>query len=368
LLGLPTEREGARMILNGITFDMMVSPPFTKKSLTEKFILFTPVIYGNDELINMQRYKEAIADPNTIGTYIWNYDKLKFDQLKVPDPLFVSPAAAPIQIVPTSSTIGVYPYCQGQGGWRIEQDATISMTGNRNESSIALSPLEVNPLEYDFLEFDLAREPGANLDKAAVYWMGQNDSIWQDSYRPETIVLPAQAGQDFQKVRLPLSRHWRWLSSGSIVKLRLDLPASKSMKVKNLQLVSAGNLVPELTIERLKPDNTGVYCLGKEPLNLIVDGACVPDCESVRIELSKPNFFFENQPESTIGTTASRAEASNPSAVLKSFVCQGAPGNLKMLCTEFPSPGYFQLRATCLDKDKKPIGERSDSLTLFKTD
>lgn len=364
LLGLPAEREGARMILNGTTFNIMVSPPFLPKSLSNKFILFAPIIYGNDELINMQRYKDFIGSPDIAGTYVWNSEALKFEPLKITDAVSLSPAAADVQIVPASSTVDVYPFSEGQGDWKVEPDGTISTNGNRNGSSIVLSPLNISSLEYDFLEFDLAREPSANKAPASVFWIGQNESKWQDFYRAETGLLPA--GKEFQTVRLPLSRHWRWLTSGNIVKLRLDLPATSKLKVKGLKIVSAGNLVPGLTMDKLQPDNTGVYTAAAEPVTLIVDGACVPDCQSVKIELSKPNFFFENLPESMVSATGKHSELGTPTAVLKSFVRQGTSASLILSRPDFPAAGYYQLRASCLNKDGMPIGERSDPLTLFK--
>jgi hypothetical protein len=367
ILGLPAEREGARMILNGVTFNMMISPPFTKRSCAEKFVIFAPIIYGNDELINMQRYKDCIGDPNIVGTYVWNYDALKFERLPLPDLVSMSPAAPALAIQPAVSSIEVYPYAAGQGDWNVEPDGTISIATSTNTSSIALAPLNVNPLEYDFLEFDLAREPGRNKTVSSVFWQGERNSNWQDSYRPLTGLLPTQSGKDFQTIRMPLSRHWRWLNTGNIVKLRLDLPAAKSLKVKNLRIVSAGNLVPDLAIDKLQADNTGVYTTGKEPLNFLIDGASVPGCESVKIELSKPNFFFENLPEPMVGVSGKSASANNNAAVLKSFVCQGALTHLSILPTTFPAAGYYQVRATCLNKDGMAIGERSDPLTLFKT-
>jgi len=366
LLGLPTEREGARMILNGVTFNMMVSPPFTRTARTDKFVLFAPIVYGNDELINMQRYKDFLGNPDIVGTYVWNYDTLKFEPLFSPDALSASPAAEAVVIEPAPSNIGVYPYCEGQGDWKVQPDGTITMTANKNGSSIVLSPLNLNPLEYDFLECDVARKPGTSKGIASVFWSGQNHSDWQDAYRPETALLPEQSGDNFQTIRLPLSRHWRWLTSGDIVKLRLGLPAATSLKVKGLRIVSAGNLVPDLVVDKLQPDNTGVYTIDAEAaITLFTYGANVPQCEAVKIELSKPNFFFENLPEAMVGATEKAKGSNNDTAVLKSFICQGAVGSRTLSHTEFPSPGYYQLRATCLNQAGAMIGERSDSLTVI---
>lgn len=367
LLGLPAEREGARMILNGTTFNIMVSPPFTSTSLAGKFVLFAPFIYGNDELINMQRYKDAVSSCEIIGTYLWNYDALKFDRLQQPDPVTLNPAAPPVTILPAYSDINVYPFSDGQGDWKVEPDGIISMSENKNGSSVVVAPLSINPLEYDFVEFDLSRKPATKEASAAVFWAGQKNPSWQDACRPSTRLLPAQAGTEYQTVRLPLSSHWRWLTAGNIVKLRLDLPVATNLKIKNLQLLSGANLVPDLELDKLQPDNTGVYTIGGEQPTVHVYGAAVSGCCSIRIEQSKPNFFFENVPESSGGKTGKAAGSRNDAGVLKSFICQGSSASRTLLRTDFPSPGYYQLRATCLDQDGRTIGERSDPLTLFKT-
>ncbi len=84
VLGIPKEINGAHVIYNGLTFNFLMSPPFSNDNYAKKFITFDPILFGNANLINTARFKHEVSNPNVSGCFIWRTDKLMFESVVLP--------------------------------------------------------------------------------------------------------------------------------------------------------------------------------------------------------------------------------------------------------------------------------------------
>jgi hypothetical protein len=354
LLGIPKERGGAHMILNGVTFDIMLSPPYFPNHPEQKFLLFEPFVFGHPELINSQRLKECLSDPNTEGIYVWNERKLAFDLL--PKRAGSTPKeVSQIDIPLPNNQIQIRPYAPDNGAWRAANDV-LTVKGCDTGFAAEVSPLSLNPYDFDFVEFDLRRRVVSQQDYAQVLWAYQSaPNSWRDQRTPSQRLLPAASSADFQHCRLPLSNHWSWLAGGDILRLQIRLPAQSEMQLKDLRIISGKHLVPLIHIKSFAASNLGFYNV-PERLDLSIDAGQVDGCRSVQLQISKPNFFFQDF-----------AGSQTNEAIMRKLTKPGQAKDFSIANSDLPSVGYYQLRAVCLDSQGNEIGEPSSETTLYKS-
>jgi hypothetical protein len=346
LLGIPKEGAGAHIIFNGPTFNSMMSKPFSGADYAETFITFDPLFFGADEYINAQRFKKVLSDPDVVGLFVWNDKTLTFDQLRRPsdDILGGAQAVAPITF---EENHGLIASLIASGGITDNHHHQIMI----NDCGLLVAPSKLDPYKYDFIEFALK----ASLPKEpiSVFWKEtrSNSLDWCDSNHPvQKTCSDATSGGH---VRIRLSDHWRWFTQENITRLRLEFLPGQSIEVKDMRLLSARGLVPAIAIANAQASNIGVYSIGKDGVLLDFDANAVEGCVAVKIEVSKPNYFFEGLPEEE-----------NKEAIMTTVIQPVRRGRLNITSNVFPSPGYYELRALCLDKKGKPIGERSDAITI----
>ena len=109
--------------------------------------------------------------------------------------------------------------------------------------------------------------------------------------------------------------------------------------------------MPKLSVLGLEPTGAGVYPVGKEGIRLFVDGTAIKDCASVRLELTKPNYFFADFPDDS-------------SQCVSTTIPAQSHEQLEITAKQIPTPAYYELRAVCLDKGGRVLGEVSDPITI----
>jgi hypothetical protein len=361
VLGIPKEEGGAHMILNGITFEMMMSPPFSRQPLADKLITFDPVVYGRSELINPERFRQVLKDPATTGCYLWNEKTMTFERifhsthdlsLPPPDLAIAFPKEKPVAM----------PFNLSGGDWNIQGDA-LSIKDAVKPFTLKLSGVRVDPLQYDFLELETIAPPSKSLSPiyAKALWSGSHTrDVWRDEEAPLTLSLSDQYLGDGKYShdrssgvhRLPLSSHWSWFTNGRIEDIQLTLPIDVGA-VRGLKLVSAEQLVPKVAIADATASNTGTNFVADQ-VTIKVDASKIAQAAGIELSLSKPNYFFDNFSSTNVGE-----------AILKRYVKKGSAGSFILSRPDLPPSGYCQIRAIGLDEAGRPVGEFSTATTLY---
>ncbi len=345
ILGIPKEVDGAHVVYNGSTFNFIMSPPFAKQSYVDKFITFDPVLFGNADLINTSRFKECLSKTDMAGCYLWQTDKKTFEPLHliVPKTLLMSPL---VLSLPNPKEI-MRPFTSERGFWHIESDH-IEILNCEKGSTIVISPINIDPFLYDLIEIEASITPPPDAKNITVSW-------WSSPTSPLPTQNKAPADSvdgEYQTYRVALSKHWRWFTNGQIQQLQIDFPPLQSMSIKNIRLLNSENTLPKLVVKDIQPDNRGVYPIDKNGFNLEVNANQIKDCASIKLEYSKPNYFFDS------------FDSDGEEAVLSSITSQETVKNLLFNPDTLSGPGYYQLRAIGLDKDGHYIGGWSDPLTI----
>jgi hypothetical protein len=354
IIGIPKERGGAHMVLNGITFDIMLSPPYSNVALDDKFVTFDPILFGRSNLINPQRLKQCLIDPAIDGLYVWNNDNLCFKPVPFSKSDLSQPAEAlPISLPATAAT--VLPYTEGTGRWELK-DNELSIENAEKEISLAFNTDNLNPFKYDFVEFEFKREPPGEQHAFAYWNPAEETNKWLDIESPSESLLRTSDLETYQPARIALSNHWSWFANGAIGGVQVKLPASaSSISIRKMRLISCTEIAPSIDIEGLQASNIGVYS-SFGSLRVKVDTSGIRDCHGIELQITKPNYFFENFSEEEVAQ-----------ALLKFIKKTSVEPVFELPESTFVSSGYYQLRAVALDENGKEMGEPSGPVTIYRS-
>lgn len=342
------------MILNSNTFQAMLQPPFVETALAGSFITFDPIMYGDASIINAGRLRSMLEKHKKSRVYVWSEKESDFrpvdfanDKQQVENPLSWRP-----------QSLG--PVKTADGGRTFIFEKPIKGDG------MVLSGCEINPLDTDFLEFEMMTG-GTAKDPAKAYW-NIDEEIERGISLQSPNLAKSSPGHDHggrETVRIRLSEKWRWFKDGRITSLFIELPQADNVSISDLRFLKASHLCPGIGIENGKADNTGVYFQQEgHPLRLKVtrpgrdgdkDSPETKTIGRVRIDISKPNFFFENF----------RGALRKNAVGRQIFIQQDdATASIDMAPEVFSKKGYFEIQAQMVDARRRPVGELSDPLTL----
>lgn len=328
ILGLPKRNSAAHMILNGETYRLMLRPPFTEENIADRFITFEPILFGPAEYTNAQRLKATVGNTKT---FVWSSHEKQFMPLSFDN--FDQSAATnlPIQLLATNALNNRWhPYHIGQQ-FNTNGDM-ISATDCKPGDGIRFSNLQINPLNYDYLVFDFQTKDNQPVEFKAAWGADGLASIATNG-----------SSSQFQTVYMPLSHYWRWFTNKHVNELNLLLPTIADIRIRNVRLLPGSLIAPTLKLQSAVSDTTGVYNVEtKDKLQFAVTN---PGADKVAIEISKPNFFFEN----FSGLDQSAVVDKTIALAGNSFLLEGS---------YFDKPGYYQVRAVL------PNGITSDSITI----
>ncbi|MBI5171439.1 MAG: hypothetical protein HY986_01035 [Candidatus Melainabacteria bacterium] len=421
LLGIPKRRGGTHMILNGTTFNILLSPPYTKSKDTQgagsagnkgttkpvRIETFDPIIFGNSEYIDSERFKRLAGDKPTI--LVWLGELRRFLNVNYAAPLSESlrplllPGLNNDCLSGSKSPPGSQEPCtgflhaMGHAVVRVGKDGLL-IDNILEGDGIAFSGLNLNPLSADYLEVKLTvLKPGTRLLKAALpqaspgsNWGPDHKCAGSDDqqkalaaiYAPYEVVacLPengspnlAQAGtkqEREQTVLLPLSDNWRWYV-GDIDTIVLNLPASGSLKLHSVALKKACQVRPSLRPEHLKSSSTGVYY--RDNSDLTLKASFQKDCQALNgmenlvVEITRANTFFENLAPQAVPDSLSRTftipvpRLSREAGEAKVSALE-LPINIKS--TDLESGVYQQVRVRAVDRQGHTLGQPSAPVIL----
>lgn len=378
VLGIPKYNFGAHMILNGDTFEHTLLPPFVQSPLADRFLTFDPRLFGPDEFVNSERLKRCLSKKNVSGPFLWSDSHKGFILTKL-DPLqnSNSPPLLKFDIVaskrargfegaevrgsdqsPVSSLSSVRqtiePYTHGHAQYLFD-DGIIKAQAVAPGDGLRLYDLNVNPLNFDFLEFEVRTIPAKLQLTFEASWKGEVPvSAGSLKFRfPQALAkktVRTFSQEQFETVRIRLSHYWRWYTAGTIREITLKLPEIRSLEIRRMKLVKAQLLVPELRVLGKAAGNDGTYII-TGPLSLLVNTERLANAHSIKLQISKPNFFYDHfSPENQL------------SAVAKSLCFPGKQKQLSLDISQFPVSGYYDLRTCALDKNGRQLGEYSDSI------
>lgn len=369
LLGLPKEIDGAHIIYNGATFNFIMAPPFSKNYYADRFITFEPIFFGNPDLINPSRLKKELLRTDVADSFVWRKDKLIFEKLPLLAPKHSAIDAPALTVkLPTQNQI-LFPYTPKRGWWQPNQDS-LHIQHCESGTGLLAGPLNIDPYLYDFMEIEAAGNPPLHEDQVAVFWSSQGENSNEPaSWEQGAVALPANplvvsndqeikappqdtVSAEFKTYRIPLSRYWQWFTNGAISNMRLEFPAAKSIFVRNIRLLPDSSLVPKLSVAELQPDNRGVYQIDKKGVRLEIDASQIKNISAIKLEFSKPNYFFEN------------FDSNSEQAVLAGININELKSRFLLNPNFFSNPGYYQIRAIGLSNEGHVEGEWSDPLTL----
>lgn len=362
VLGIPKERSGAHQILNGSTFNTMLSPPFTSTKTAQRFATFDPIMFGPSEYIDAGRFKSVLQ--NSLGEFfVWNATKGDFEKR------ILDVNAQPIGTVdlPLASGVsGWLPNAHARAIYKLN-DGAVEMTSMQDGDSVRIGGLNINPLAADFIQFDCKAEGVPDGAQFTVYSAGteavspgaeaETTATKVGSTAIEPVEARAEAAMfnsdSFRTVRVRLSRYWRWFCQGNLASLSVQPYPCQQVTMRNFRLLSADQVSPSMILSNKKCDGTGIYKTSSADVVVSINQRQVKGATGFEIEIGKVNYFFNNFEKVAVASP------------VQSTVRAGSDvSTVHIDANEFATPGFYELRARCLDVAGQPIGEYSDNLTL----
>jgi hypothetical protein len=342
VLGIPKERNGAHQILNGSTFGTMLNPPFTSAALSNRFATFDPIMFGPAEFINASRFKFVLRSNSTGEVFVWDKDKSSFRRMILDAKS--KPIGTLVLPLPRSAD-GWLPHAHSHATYKFK-DSAVQMTVMQEGDSVQVAGLDINPTAADFLQFDYKATavPAAGL--FTVYATGSEPTESEAS-------APMSDSSVFKTARVRLSRSWKWFCQGDIKSLTVQPYPCSEVVMRNFKLVSSDLVCPDLSISTAKVDGNGVAHVAAGNVIVELDSRKVVGASTFEIEIGKVNYFFDN---------FERVIAASPVATTVRTSLKAPRTHIDE--ANFKTPGFYELRARCLDVAGKPIGEYSDNLTL----
>lgn len=358
VLGIPKDYKGAHVNFNGSTFHHMLRPPFTRTDLSERILTFEPFIIGPFEVINSQRLKTLMNTPGVKGPFVWNREENRFRSIE-----FGGKRDLPETLeLPFRITNGALV---GKSVWKYLGKGTSELKGNGivmhntdDGANLQIPKLDISPMEFDFLEFTIrgALKPKdlRALVPMAIGWNSM--SVKKDRYENWSVnALHVEKLKEKNIFRLQLSHFWQYFSAGTIRSFVIRFFEADTIEVSDVHLVKGDKLLPFAGVKDLKQLTSGEHVIGNDPVVFLFDGTKIPNANSVEIEITKPNFFFDNY---LMGTKESAG-----AHILGVNLVRGAT----ILKPElFPDPAYYEIRVRCLDANKQPVGVWSEAVAVVK--
>ncbi len=357
LLGVPKEHKGAHMILNGATFAMLLSPPFTKKQLSEPFFTFDPVLFGDRNLIDGARLRslinQSLLSSSIKGPYVWDRQKKSFEL--IPQDHSKENTSLEFKLNESLQRSEITPYTYGRAKYSFANGA-LTVRDLKDEDGILLTCDQLSPLAYSYLKISFKSSNNKIKLPFLLRWQADANSKAvaenQDSSNSCSYVLNPDfnAGPETLRTALiPIGRQWRWYAQSKISQLGIFLPAVKEITISKLELLAASEVCPQIILSE-SANNYGVISC-KAPLKVELQSKTA---ESLKLQVSKREFFFENMQDSE-----------SADAVGFEIVKKGPATRLELPEKAFNGSGYYQLRAVGLDKSGRKTGDYCDAVSIW---
>lgn len=384
LLGIPKRQGAAHQILNGLTFNVCIGPPFTASESKQRSTIYTfdPIIFGNANWINNERFKELLHLPKA-QLIVWQGDKRDFETVK-----YVATTSPPELNLPmvkgaelsgtkniAKSNIG-YVHALGHALVKSSNARALNLYHIQDGDCLAFSQLNISPLTCDYLQVKL-KVLDRGTGKLSATFRGIDDKeVSREEYdlRAVSEYLPQNAGAslpepsgDFtsapkineETIYLPLSQNWRWYAHQAIETVFLQLPPGASIDLISARLMTANQVSPALRLSGLSAISTGVYqILPNSTWHLTVDRRDWPgEVAKIELDITKPNSFLENL-----------APQQQANAIMKTLEFDWPAGQTTAQL-DLP-PGILQkdvchqLRVRLLGSDGKSVGQPSTPLIV----
>ena len=353
IFSVPKTHLGAHMMYNGPTLMTALKPPFTEKDYEQNIESTDHLFFGLDQYINSARFKQLVASERVDGPYAWDLDGKQFYRM-IYYPSAQRDESLVLPLNMTASSVQVYT--QGHAVASGDGQA-LHLSNLQAGDGLRFGNLHINPLDVDFIEIEYKLPAGEHTQvplRFQARWQGSDKraSISSDLQAAKTIYeLPTDSSSRWQTVRIPVSHYWRWYGCGNISALSVMPPAATEIEIRRIALVCDRHLRPTVIVQGAKVDGSGVHYVTNKS-SLSIDATGIPGAVSVRVESSKPNFFFDQHTNSKDGLHVSK-------------LVPGSKANVPYTSNLSPVNTFSEIRAQAMDVQGKPIGEPSDAQVIF---
>ncbi|MBX9696058.1 MAG: hypothetical protein K2Z81_26965, partial [Cyanobacteria bacterium] len=358
VLGIPKYSGGAPVNINSSTLLLMLRPPFTKPAVSRQVITFDSFVVSPADVFKTEIFKRLIRNKRVKGPYVWNHDKLKFDIVSLtPGQEDTKDLVLPFEATEENSP--QWQFISNKAAKAQISPDCIDLSDTTSGDQLKIENLQASPLDYNFLEFYIDVKPSPdqsqNLIPLILSWNDIKDKKPENNFALSVVDL--KRVKENPRFLIQVSRYWSWFANSKINSLTLHLPKTKAISICKAQLINGDKFIPKIWLKDRLPLNSGEYLIEKwVPVTVLFNGSSNTSAKATEIEISKPNYFFDNRLRGT----------DSGSAVAWRLTVNAPKGLTDIHPNLFTEPGYYEVRMRSLDEKKNPLGAWSDAITILK--
>ncbi len=327
LLNLPHTHNGAHMLYNAATLSVLLEPPLTRRNLIKRVVTFEPVLFGDDDLLRIERLKAMIVQPERFAIARWDRRAMRINALNL------SLDEKSVELA---------------GGAQVPQP----------DKLLASPVTDVSSCGTDFLDIELTASPSPGVTEVpvAIQWSSPS-SPFPSSER--SFVKPVPADGKPQRIRIHVSERKSWVMSERIHRLYIWCPVKgHRIQISRVSCLGGANMIPAISAgsRGFVEDEGGVVRTSSAVGTFSYDVSKIPGAVGAIYEVSQPDAWFEHysgtyRDDKPCDKVSARGRFNAKSMAEAEFDISSLPGS-----------GFYELRVAAVDRDNKIVGYFSDPI------
>ncbi len=381
VLGIPKGLSAAHILLCGFCFKELFEPPLSSKPISDRLLTFHSCVAGPEEPLNATRFKQTLSSGQAAGPFIWSVKEKCYKAMRYAPLEAGFDRAKPIEIglskTPKLGSFFPLPGQKAKARLLVAEKGggeALALDEIDKDGGIMVEGLDINPLGSEYLSFDVALQPGFKVYAVSAQFDEQKPGapfVGDPQIVQAITVEPGKAAPDkndrdangqlklrWVHVNIHVSHYWRWYSMEKIRRFKLVFTEASRLGVRNMRFISDFDMVPLLSMEKLKRRASGEYVVGREPFQLNFDASNVPGAARMQIVISCVNESFDN--------FLFFDEQKGNSVEAQRFESDHAQGVFELPTSYYQANGYYEMKARALDDRGRPVGDWSDVITIYR--
>ena len=352
LLNMPHSYKGAHMLYNGTTLDLLCSPVLSGRNTSYKIVTFEPPLFGYPDLLNFARLQRWVAIKDHFAIVTWKNDlsdaighRHGFSDV-VNEYMGKSSSHKFLKEIDIENSAGSLALSMPEKVSKDDGQIEFVTLTNLNISPLKFGLLQVS-IKSDALNNNLGQAKSARLQ---LQWFSSDPNA---VIKNGALVQPLIADGRVHNYLFNLNEHKSWVLCNRINQLKISAPFGKyKLEIEDMRFLNPAYKIPQLGSDyKIGPyeDDAGIFHFAHhEGFYFKYDATQVKGAYAVIYEISKPNFWFEDE-----DNTFTNSRLSNNVAVRQEL--PNLKGEFTISGKDLKT-GYFEIHLAAVDKDGHMVG------------
>ena len=351
LMNIPDTYNGAHMLYNGLTLNLLCSSALTGKKASFPIVTFEPILYGDADLLNYARFNRLLNNKEQYVFLGWQRNLLLNKKTK-DKKNFLN------QLFPRSNYGNlkklVFNHTDSNEIPQIDYSNS-EYSEYKKFKIVKFSNLNLSTIYPHLIEFSIKAAPKPANKKVAIAWL-QLEWFSQNSEaitNHGSLTKPLTIDGKTHKYIFNVSERKSWLLCNKINQIKIIAPpGGYNLQIESVKFLNPDKLIPQFGSDyREGPheDDAGFYILAHNQGFLFeYNTSQIKNTKSVYYEISKPNYWFEHNEDTFTNTQFSK------NALIKRQLASNK-GKFTISGSDLET-GFFEIHIAAVDGKNNILG------------